>query len=125
MATVRQELDPDEVNAAWQEFHQLVNMTSRELRDWLASEPAQQVPEPTDDASSAQEAGRRVVALLAKRRTDLTLDDLTFMREVVATIRGLQDDAVDSAGGTDDAAGRDDLRRRTLMVLGHDPLRAA
>ena len=61
--------------------------------------------------------GLRVLAVLQKRRTDLTEDDAGVMWEVV--------DAVDAQRGPGHGpAAEDPARRRRLMALGHDPLRA-
>ena len=61
-------------DALWDEFHRVVNMTSRELSEWLrvrsADEHAEEFP---DHAGS--ETGRHVLAILQKRRGDLTADD--------------------------------------------------
>jgi Protein of unknown function (DUF3140) len=95
-----------ELDALWAEFHRVVNMTSVELSAWLAALPA--------DAGTAErdERGERVLAVLHKRRGDLTDADVATMYEVV--------DAVDAAPGDVDPA----IRRGELMALGHDPGRA-
>jgi hypothetical protein len=96
-------------------------MTSRELRDWLA---AARAPDDVDapfaeDDGDDQLLGRQVLAILAKRRGDLTSRDLTAMREVVDLVRSIRGDDLDA-----DAELPDPLRRQ-LMEVGHDPLRAA
>ena len=58
----------------WQEFHAVVNMTSRELSDWLRTEAADEGTEP-DAALPELELGEQVLAILGKRRTDVTPDD--------------------------------------------------
>ena len=99
----------------WDEFHTLVNMTSRELRDWLATDDA------TDDAEPAvgpigTPTGRAVLSVLGKRRTDLTEDDAATMRKVVTRIRDARGDDPEPTAGQ---AGW----RRKLMRIGHDPLK--
>ncbi|GAA0664275.1 DUF3140 domain-containing protein [Streptomyces thermocarboxydovorans] len=106
--------DALELDALWEEFHRVVNMTSPELAAWLqvseAGEHTEALPE--DEAT-----GLRVLAVLQKRRTDLTEDDLEVMWEVV--------DAVDAQCGPEHGpAAEDTARRHRLMSLGHDPLRA-
>jgi hypothetical protein len=57
-----------------------------------------------------------VLGILAKRRTDLTDDDIEVMRTVVAEVRAERGDALDPESG-------DDEWRRRLMSIGHDPLK--
>jgi len=99
----------------WEEFHQAVNMTSRELGDWLRESEAgtgtEQLP---DQAGSA--VGRQVLAILGKRRADLTTDDAAVMAAVVDRVRTERGDEPEPTAG--DAAWR-----HRLMDLGHDPLK--
>jgi hypothetical protein len=92
-----------ELDALWAEFRHAVNMTSMELAAWLAA-----LPERSDGA----ERGEQVLAILHKRRTDLTDDDVRTMYEVV--------DAVAEPAGDADPH----VRRGALMTLGHDPDKA-
>jgi hypothetical protein len=108
----------------WNRFHEVVNMSSRELRDWLgvdaedaAGEPAGVDAGPPADPDD-RELGRRVLAVLGKRRTDLTHDDVDVMGHVVARVERLRGRLPEEP-----AAGTDRQRHR-LMSLGHDPLRA-
>lgn len=99
----------------WENFHRVVNMTSRELRDWLAVEGAGETTEqPPDQAGSA--LGHRVLDILGKRRADCTPDDVAVMRRVV-------DKVVGKRGEELDATITDDAERRRLMDLGHDALK--
>lgn len=100
---VRTDTDVEEL---WQEFHAGVNMTSRELRDHLNSLP--EVP---------PGPGPRVRDILAKRRTDLTDDDVAVMAEVVEILRREAPDPYDEPVAGDDAW------RHRLMAVGHDPLK--
>ena len=100
----------------WNNFHVVVNMTSRELRDWLAvqgaGEDAEEVP---DQAGS--ELGHRVLAVLGKRRADVTPDDVDVMEQVVERVlRERPDDDLEPTAG-------EDAWRRGLMDIGHDPLK--
>jgi hypothetical protein len=98
----------------WNEFHRVVNMTSRELTEWLrvaaAGEDAEALPE-----EAGTSLGRRVAAILAKRRVDLTHDDIDAMTKVVDIVhRERRDDLEPTAG--------QDHWRHKLMSIGHDPL---
>ncbi|NEE03033.1 DUF3140 domain-containing protein [Phytoactinopolyspora halotolerans] len=103
-----------EVDELWERFHQAVNMTSRELLDWLGVEPdLDQGPGPAGRAP----LGMAVVSILSKRRTDLTVEDLAVMQKVV--------DVVDeeTSDTSREFLAEDERRRHRLMNVGHDPLR--
>lgn len=99
----------------WDEFHRVVNMTSRELADWMRVESA------TDDAEelpdqAGRSLGRRVLGILGKRRTDLTEDDVAAMTKVVDTVHEQRREDLEPVAG-------DDHWRHRLMDIGHDPLK--
>jgi len=100
----------------WGEFHRLVNMTSRELSEWLRVESAGETTEELPDRSG-DDLGRRVVGVLGKRRGDLTPDDADAMVAVIDAVR--RERGVDPL---EPDAGDEEWRRR-LMDVGHDPLR--
>ena len=109
------DIDASELDTLWDDFHRTVNMTSQELSAWLrtssAHESSEELPE---DSGSAR--GRHVLAILQKRRMDLTDDDIRLMREVI--------DIVDRRRSEPPEEGpADDTWRHELMMLGHDPLR--
>ena len=99
----------------WQEFHTVVNMTSRELEDWLRTRSADEDDEALPDEAGTP-TGRHVVQILGKRRVDLTEDDARVMRRVVERVREQRRDDLEPTAG--DAAWR-----HKLMSLGHDPLK--
>ena len=99
----------------WQEFHTVVNMTSRELEDWLRTRSADEDDEALPDEAGTP-TGRHVVQILGKRRGDLTEDDARVMRRVVERVRAQRRDDLEPTAG--DAAWR-----HKLMSLGHDPLK--
>ena len=99
----------------WQEFHTVVNMTSRELSDWLRTEAAEEGTEPAATLPEL-ELGEQVLAILGKRRTDVTPDDADAMQQVVDQVRTIRGDEPESEAYDDDV-------RRLLMSLGHDPLK--
>lgn len=89
--------DALELDALWEDFHRAVNMTSAELAAWLRVRDAEEETEPLPEQAGT-DTGRHVLALLQKRRTDLTEDDLRVMSEVVETV-GAQTDPGERAGG--------------------------
>ena len=112
-------------DAQWNRFHEVVNMSSRELRDWLGVDAEDAAGEPAADLDAGAPAdpddrdlGRRVLEILGKRRRDLTRDDVDVMGHVVARVERLR------GGLPEEPAAGTDRRRHRLMSLGHDPLRA-
>ena len=99
----------------WQEFHDAVNMTSRELQDWLQTAASGTDTEALPD-QAGPEVGRRVVEVLGKRRTDITDSDAAVMTNVIDLVR--REDP-----GPDGGHAGDDAWRRRLMTVGHDPLK--
>jgi hypothetical protein len=99
----------------WQDFHDVVNMTSRELREWLTTDASGEGTEALPDQAGG-ERSRAVVDILSKRRTDLTPDDVEVMRGVVEEVRRERGVDMEPTAG-------DDAWRRRLMSIGHDPLK--
>ncbi|XVQ11327.1 DUF3140 domain-containing protein [Spirillospora sp. CA-255316] len=109
--------DPPDVELLWDEFHQVVNMTSDEIRVWLLTDAAGESGAfPADPGMELPELGTRVVDLLRKRKADLTGDDADVMRKVVEFVEDQVADAPPDAA-------QDDSWRRSLMTVGHDPLK--
>ena len=98
----------------WEEFHRVVNMTSRELNEWNRTRLATEEAEPFPDQAGTS-LGHRVAAILAKRRSDLTDDDMAAMTKVVDIVRRERRDDLEPTAG-------DDHWRHRLMSIGHDPL---
>lgn len=101
----------------WAEFHRVVNMSSRELADWLRTRSATLDAEPLPDQAGTP-TGRQVLHILSKRRTDLNPEDLLVMHRVVRQVHAQR------RGDREAVAGRASWRHR-LMSLGHDPLKPA
>jgi hypothetical protein len=107
---------PVEVDVAWDSFHQVVNMTSEELRGWLLIEASGADASPAGPGPALPELGRRVVELLRKRKAELTQQDADVMGQVVDFV------LTQEAEGPADMENEDQWRR-SLMTVGHDPLR--
>ncbi|EID55691.1 DUF3140 domain-containing protein [Saccharomonospora xinjiangensis] len=99
----------------WDEFHRVVNMTSRELSEWLRTTAATAKDEELPD-HAGPELGRRVLEILGKRKTDLADDDLDVMRKVVDRVHGQRGDDLEPTAG-------ETHWRHRLMSIGHDPLK--
>jgi len=116
--------DALELDALWDEFHRVVNMTSQELAAWLRVNDASEdsVPPPEHAGSPT---GEHVLAILQKRRADLTEDDLDVMYEVVDIVTGGTDPEPGTAHTPEPGSEAAETRRRQrLMTLGHDPSRS-
>ncbi len=101
----------------WEEFHRVVNMSSRELSDWLRTASADPDVEDLPDQAGSP-TGQHVLHILGKRRTDLTADDVAAMRWAVDLIHEMRRDDLEPTAGTAHW-------RRRLMSIGHDPLKPA
>ena len=108
---------PPDAELVWDSFHEVVNMTSDELRTWLLTEAS------GEDAFSDQpdlglpRLGEQVIALLRKRKVDLTPEDTEVMRQVSDFVTE-QEENPPPDGPADSGW------RRALMTVGHDPMRA-
>lgn len=99
----------------WENFHRVVNMTSRELQAWLLVEGAGETAESLPDQAGPP-LGHRVLEILGKRKADLTDDDVAVMRRIVDKVVGKRGEELDRPI-------EDGRERRRLMDLGHDPLK--
>jgi hypothetical protein len=99
----------------WDEFHRVVNMSSRELSEWLRTQSADENTEELPDQAGTP-TGQRVLEILQKRRGDLTADDEWIMIKVVDRVHAERRDDLEPT------AGQENWRHR-LMSLGHDPLK--
>ncbi|MEU1008580.1 DUF3140 domain-containing protein [Streptomyces sp. NPDC088810] len=111
--------DALEIEALWEDFHRVVNMTSAELAAWLRVRDADEETEPLPEEAGTP-TGQHVLAILQKRRTDLTDDDVRVMYKVVDTVGDLADPENEPEP---ENTPEDTRRRHRLMTLGHDPLK--
>lgn len=97
------------------EFGDSVNMTAKQLDDWLGTDESKAAGQHNDAESIGHRSGRRIVEILRKKKDDLTGDDLAHMRKVVGYVhRHL---AQRPSGDV-----KDTTWRHSLMNWGHDPL---
>ena len=104
----------DDVRA---EFGDAVNMTAKQLEDWLGTDESTAAGQHKGGGeSTGHGSGRRIVALLRTKKDDLTDDDRAHMRKVVGYVhRHL---AQRPSGDVEDSTWR-----HSLMNWGHDPLK--
>ncbi|MDD4865877.1 MAG: DUF3140 domain-containing protein [Mycobacterium sp.] len=101
--------------ALWEEFHRVVNMSSRELLEWLRTRSATEAAEEVPDQAGT-ETGRRVLHILQKRRVDLDAGDVEIMRAVVDRVHAERSEEMEPTAGQE-------RWRHQLMTIGHDPLK--
>lgn len=109
--------DALELDALWEDFHRVVNMTSAELAAWLKVRYADEETEPLPEQPGSP-TGQHVLSILQKRKMDLTDDDLRVMRKVVDTVTSEVD-------MENEPVAEDTELRHRLMTIGHDPLKAS
>ena len=103
----------DEVRS---EFDDAVNMTAKQLEDWLETDEAKSVGQDKGDGESkGHESGRRIIDILQKKQGDVTDDDIDHMRKVVSYVHR-------HSAQRPDGDIKDTDWRYSLMNWGHDPL---
>lgn len=106
--------DLDEV---WPQWQQAVNMTAKEMRDWLGTDESQSVGDTGGDGeSTGHEYGRHIVDLMGTKKGDLGEDEVAQMRKVVGYVH--RHAAQRPSGDVTDTKWR-----YSLMNWGHDPLK--
>ena len=100
-----------------EEFDEAVNMTRKELEDWLQTDESQSVGQSDNGGESkGHESGRKIVEILEKNKSDYTDDDVDHMRRVVGYVHRHQ--AQKPSGDVEDSTWR-----YSLLNWGHDPLK--
>ena len=109
-----------DVDDVWDEFRDAVNMTPKQLEDWLETEESRAVGQKPGGGgeSTGHESGRRTVEVLRTRKGELTDADAAHMRKVVGYVKrhtaqrpDKPDDELEHAKWT-----------ASLKNWGHDPL---
>lgn len=105
----------DDIDEVWDDWQDAVNMTAKELEDFLGTDESKSVGDSTSGGeSTGHRSGRRIVKILQARKSDLTGDDAAHMRKVVGYVhRHLAQRPDGDVHDTD--------WRRSLMNWGHDP----
>ena len=114
------ELDRNKVR---KDFDAAVNMTASELKKWLSTKESHSVGFKGEDGkgkgkgeSVGHASGRRIVAILGKKRADLIDDDYAHMRKVVGYVRRHR--------AQEPANVATSRWRYSLMNWGNDPLKS-
>jgi hypothetical protein len=90
----------DERQQTIDDFRDNVNMTRKELEDWLQTDESKSVGQGGGE-SKGHESGRRIVQLLEKNKSDYAGDDVEHMKKVNSYVKrhmgqGPQGDPEDS-----------------------------
>ncbi|WP_032392148.1 DUF3140 domain-containing protein [Rhodococcoides fascians] len=97
------------------EFDDLVNMTAKELDEFLGTDDSKDVGQKKDGGeSTGHERGRRIVEILKTKKADLSDDDYEHMRKVVGYCKR-------HLAQRPDGDITDTKWRYSLMNWGHDP----
>ncbi len=100
-----------------EEFREAVNMSAKELEDWLQTDESKGVGQKDGGGESkGHESGRKIVEILQKEEDDITEDDVDHMRRVVSYVHRHQ--AQKPQGDVEDSSWR-----YSLLNWGHDPLK--
>ena len=106
----------DDQDATWRAFTEAVNMTPKQIEDWLKTDDSRAVGQKSGGSgeSTGHASGRRIVDILEAKKGDLTDADYDHMRKVVGYVhRHLKQrpsgDVIDTRW------------RYSLMNWGHDP----
>ena len=100
-----------------EEFDETVNMTRKELEEWLRTDESKSVGQSDGGGESkGHESGRRIVDIKRKKKSDYTDDDVEHMKRVNGYVKrhlgqGPENDVENSKW------------RYSLMNWGHDPLK--
>ena len=108
----------DDQEEIYETFNDRVNMTPKELEEWLETDESKSVgqTEKGEDESKGHKSGKRILEIKDTKKDDLTEDDLDYMKKVNSYI------ARHSAQGPEDDKEHSDWRY-SLMNWGHDPLK--
>ena len=97
------------------EFDDSVNMTRKELEDWLQTDESKSVGQ-GEGESKGHESGRRIVEILGTNKSDYTDADLDHMKKVSAYVKR-------HLGQGPSGSVEHSKWRYSLMNWGHDPLK--
>lgn len=80
-------MSKDDRKSVIDEFHNVVNMTPKELESWLETDESKEVGQKKgDDESIGHKSGKRIIELLQKNKADYTDDDLSHIKKVISYV---------------------------------------
>jgi hypothetical protein len=100
-----------------QEFDEAVNMTRKELEEWLQTDESKSVGQSDGGSESkGHKSGRKIVEILKKNKSDYSSDDIDHMRRVVSYVHRHQSQKPEGDV-------KNSNWRSSLLNWGHDPLK--
>ena len=107
------------LDEVWDDWQQAVNMTPKELEDWLETDDSKSVGDTGGKGaeSTGHASGRRIVQILRTKKADLTDSDVEHMRKVVGYVHR----HAKQGGPEHDKA--HSKWRYSLMNWGNDPVK--
>lgn len=100
-----------------EDFQSAVNMTVKELQEWLPTEESKSVGQKDDDGEAiGHKSGKKIIDILERDRSDYTEDDFSHMKKVVSYVH--RHSAQKPSGDI-----KDSRWRYSLMNWGNDPLK--
>ncbi len=100
-----------------QGFEEAVNMSPKELEEWLETEESKSVGQSDGGGESkGHESGRRILEIKRKKKSDYTDDDVEHMKKVNGYVKR-------HLGQGPNRDPEDSKWRYSLMNWGHDPLK--
>lgn len=99
------------------DFKDVVNMTAKEIKDWLETDASNSVGQDAGDGEAkGHKSGRHIVDILGKKRADYNDGDWAHMKKVIAYVH--RHTAQKPSGNV-----KETDWRYSLMNWGHDPLK--
>ena len=100
-----------------EEFNEAVNMTPKELEEWLQTQESKSVGQSDGGGESkGHESGRTILKIKRKNKSDYTDDDVEHMKRVNGYVKR-------HLGQGPDKDPENSTWRYSLMNWGHDPLK--
>lgn len=104
-------------NQIWDEWRVLVNMSPKELEQWLETEESKSVGDTGDASSTGRKSGKRIVEIKRTKKADLADEQWDHMATVVGYVKR------HCRQGGPEAEVERSKWRHSLMNWGHDPLK--
>jgi Protein of unknown function (DUF3140) len=109
--------DSGALDEVWDDWRDAVNMTRSELERWLETDESREVGDKSGGGESTGHAsGRRIVAILGKKKAELNDQDVEWMRKVIGYVHRHR-----AQGPSSDV--EHSRWRYSLMNWGNDPLK--
>jgi hypothetical protein len=100
-----------------EKFEEAVNMTPKELEEWLQTKESKSVGQSDGGGESkGHKSGRRIVEIKRKKKSDYTDEDVEHMKRINGYVKR-------HLGQGPKKAPEDSTWRYSLMNWGHDPLK--